>query len=83
MVLPLDAGTLWLNVTNVFLGVLTAASLVAVVVVTVRSVWQTKVHLSRSASAEWLGPLTSVGLTMADGGEPVDKPTAKTPRKPE
>jgi hypothetical protein len=82
MVLQLEAGTLWLNVMNVFLGVLTAASLVAVVVVTVRSVWHPKLHLSRSASAEWLGPLTNVGLTMADGGEPVDKQSKKTPSKP-
>jgi hypothetical protein len=48
MVLPLDTGTFWLNFTNCLLGGLTAASLIAVIVVALRSVRRTKRKISRA-----------------------------------
>jgi hypothetical protein len=74
-----DPGTFWLNLTNVGLGVVT---LVCCVVVG-RAMFQDLAARIRQRSVERaeaefeLFSHPQVGLTMADGGEPVDKDTKK------
>lgn len=70
--------TIWLNVTNLFLGIVT---LLAVAGVGFACLWEvaqrrSKKHASQDSHA-WFDP--ELGLTMADGGEPV-KP-GDQPRK--
>jgi hypothetical protein len=74
-----DPGTFWLNLTNVGLGVVT---LVCCVVVG-RAMFQDLTAHMRQRSADRadvkleLFSHPQVGLTMADGGEPVKKDSKK------
>lgn len=70
MVLPFESGTLWLNVMNWALGALTAACIAAVIVAALRTP-----HAKRHAASA-LGAGDIVGLTMADGGKPLEPPPA-------
>lgn len=71
--------TLWLNLTNLGLGVVTLICVIAVGYSIVFEVWARKrATVSDEPHAMHVPEL---GWTMADGGEPVDKP-AKGARKP-
>jgi len=70
-----DPETLWLNLTNLGLGIVTLAALVGVGVVLVREIIaRVKVDVPSTDHA-LLHP--DLGLTMADGGEPIQ--TVHTP----
>jgi hypothetical protein len=80
MVLSLDPGTFWLNVMNWGLGAFTAAIIVAVVVGVLRAAHHPKHHVATAGAGIWLHSFDHVGLTMADGGEPVEpQPPAEKP----
>jgi hypothetical protein len=72
MILPFDSGTLWLNVMNWALGAFTVACIVAVVVAVVRAPRETRRHATLGAGAHWPAAHDIVGLTMADGGAPLE-----------
>ncbi|MGO9239732.1 MAG: hypothetical protein ACLPXM_02780 [Terriglobales bacterium] len=91
-----DPQTLWLNVINLSLGIVTVVCIVALgygVLQDVRARVRKKAS-QRSLEAAMSGlmrgfdghsfDLPGLGLTMADGGEPVDHPgdTPEAPRNP-
>jgi uncharacterized membrane protein YcjF (UPF0283 family) len=76
---PTDPETFWLNTTNIALGAVTLICIVAVVSVVFREVLQrvrsrvrATVHADDHAFAH-----PELGLTMADGGERLDRPTGR------
>lgn len=75
--------TLWLNLTNLALGVVT---LLAVLVVVGAVGWEFVVRRRRGHAMSGINegspyslPVPGLGLTMADGGEVVKPPAAATP----
>jgi len=81
--LPFDSGTLWLNVMNWALGGLTVACILAVVVGALWPPRRSRKRMTVAAAGNWLHSFDAVGLTMADGGKPIepqppaDKPAAQ------
>ncbi len=83
-----DPQTLWLNITNLALGLVTLAAIVVVGVAIARElvVRRRKAHELNSLDAElntMLGGASAhvmhvpeLGLTMADGGQPLNRPAA-------
>lgn len=75
--------TLWLNITNLALGIVT---LLAVGVFVASIVWELTFHRKRVHEAEpganlHILPVPGLGLTMADGGEPIEPKPKKPSRK--
>ncbi len=70
-----DSQTLWLNVTNLVLGLVTLLAVAGVAFTCVREVLarRAKRHVTEGAHA-YFDP--ELGLTMADGGEPL-KPSPR------
>lgn len=75
-----DPNTFWLNVTDIVLGLVTLACVAFVGQAVLREVY------ARLAQRLTIHPhhedahslaLTELGLTMADGGEPIDQKTHK------
>ena len=68
-----DPNTYWLNVTDIILGLVTLASLAFVAQAVVREVYPRLVHLflSRLRADSHAFVLPELGVTMADGGEPI------------
>jgi hypothetical protein len=68
--------TFWLHVTNIGLGVVTLIFCVAVAASTVREILERlrvpRIHRAPANPQAWLTP--DLGITMADGGEPLDTP---------
>jgi hypothetical protein len=71
-----DPNTLWLNVTDIALGIVTLACLAFVAQAAFREVYarlanrvSARLHEDSHALA-----LPELGLTMADGGEPINTP---------
>ena len=66
-----DPETLWLNITNLGLGIVTLAALLGLgTVITKELLGRLTLHVP-SSEHELLDP--QLGLTMADGGEPIRK----------
>ena len=71
-----DPNTFWLNITDIALGIVTLASLAFVAQAAFREVYarlanRVSVRLHEDSHAFTLPEL---GLTMADGGEPINTP---------
>lgn len=67
-----DPETLWLNVTNVVLGIVTIVALVSVIgAVGVELAGRLKRRFANAVDYH-SHHVPELGLTMADGGEPVD-----------
>ena len=79
---PSDSETFWLNTTNLVLGLVTLGALVAIGYAVIREVVERVRVRANAPVAE--GPHTfltpELGLTMADGGEPVEQ-KPKSPAK--
>lgn len=85
--------TLWLNLTNLALGVVTLLALFVVVGavgwefvlrrrrVRAMSGIDAELHTMVHAGSPYSLPVPGLGLTMADGGEVVKPPAAATPEK--
>jgi len=72
---PNDVQTLWLNVTNIILGIVTAFCILAVCGVAIREIagaLRKRVLHSGHQGAHAL-VLSDLGITMADGGEKLDE----------
>lgn len=70
-----DPNTYWLNITDIVLGVVTLACVVVVALAVFREVYARLFHRVAAASqtdAHTLA-LPELGLTMADGGQPIDR----------
>ena len=79
-----DPETFWLNVTNIALGVVTVICLVAVAGVVFREIFE---RLRARAAVlvekdDHAFVMPELGLTMADGGERLDRPGKPEPVKP-
>jgi hypothetical protein len=69
-----DPETLWLNVTNIALGVVTAACLLALGSVVIKDILGTvrsRARVPADDAHELV--LSDLGVTMADGGEKLDE----------
>ena len=78
-----DPNTIWLNITDIALGIVTLACLAFVAQAAFREVYarlanrvSARVHEDSHALA-----LPELGLTMADGGEPINTPKSGQHRK--
>lgn len=72
---PIESETLWLNVTNIVLGLVTLVCFAAVVGVTIREVAaraRKRVPVFANNDSHTL-VLSDLGITMADGGEKIDE----------
>ena len=67
-----DPQTLWLNLTNIGLGVVTLVCVVAVGYNIVNELWVRK-HATQTSDAHAMH-VPELGWTMADGGEPMEQP---------
>ena len=89
-----DPSTYWLTVTNVVLGIVTLICCVAVAVGVLQEVMARRkkaaslsnidrevADLVSSFDDGHAFPLPELGMTMADGGEPTTKPTARKEEK--
>jgi hypothetical protein len=81
---PLDIDVTWLNITNFMLGVVTVLAIAAVVFGTVKEIIA-RVRSRATVPAEqdthsFVHP--DLGLTMADGGEPVKPDTPEAKKSP-
>jgi hypothetical protein len=68
-----DPNTIWLNITDIVLGAVTLACVAFVAQAAFREVYArlaSRLHQDAHALA-----LPELGLTMADGGEPIDPKT--------
>lgn len=75
MVDTLDPETIWLNLTNAALGLVTLICLLAVIYVTVKEAidrWVVKGRIPVESDTHAFH-IEDLGITMADGGEPVDE----------
>jgi hypothetical protein len=81
----MDPETLWLNVINALLGLVTAGMLMVVAGVAVHDLllkWRTEHGEARAPEQEaWFAP--ALGLTMADGGEKVAEKEKEEKQKKE
>jgi hypothetical protein len=68
-----DSETLWLNLTNLGLGLITLAALVAVVYTTVRELLDRSRAKAAINADKHFFVHPGLGLTMADGGTPLDQ----------
>ncbi len=66
-----DPRTVWLNATNVILGLVTLACLVLLARALVYEVRVRRVRKARVSDADHVYAVEGLGLTMADGGEKV------------
>ena len=66
-----DPETLWLNITNLGLGIVTLAALIGLGTVVAKELLGRLALHAPSPEHELLDP--QLGLTMADGGEPIRK----------
>ncbi len=70
-----DPHTFWLNITNIVLGVVTLACIVLVGQAVICDVLERVAKRSHTGATEadlHVVQLGELGLTMADGGEPID-----------
>lgn len=75
-----DPQTLWLNITNAVLGIVTIVALAAVLgSVAVEVYGRLKKGAVKAADSHTLR-VSDLGLTMADGGEEVDESGAPSPK---
>ncbi|OGG44021.1 MAG: hypothetical protein A3F84_27835 [Candidatus Handelsmanbacteria bacterium RIFCSPLOWO2_12_FULL_64_10] len=75
-----DPETLWLNITNAALGIVTLAALLSVLgAAAVELCGRLKKHLARARDFRTLR-VPDLGLTMADGGEKIDEKDAPPPK---
>ncbi|OGU32420.1 MAG: hypothetical protein A2X67_14280 [Ignavibacteria bacterium GWA2_55_11] len=71
----LDPETLWLNLTNIFLGVVTVICIAAVAHVAAKEWYARSAFRSRIPVADdtHAFDIADLGITMADGGERIDE----------
>lgn len=75
-----DPETLWLNITNAVLGIVTLAALLSVLGAAAVEVFgRLKKRLARARDFHALH-VPGLGLTMADGGEKIDEKDASIPK---
>lgn len=72
-----DPQTLWLNLTNVGLGIVTLVCVVAVAYNVVNELWIRR-HVTQTHDSHAMH-VPELGWTMADGGEPLEQ--AETDKK--
>lgn len=71
----MDSETLWLTITNVGLGIVTLICIIAVGIVIAKEVFadvRSKVRLPQLQDDHSF-MLNDLGITMADGGKPIDE----------
>lgn len=71
----MDPETMWLNLTNAALGLLTVVCIVAVVRVALQEwLWRTTEHVNEALPDDTHAfDIAGLGITMADGGERLDE----------
>lgn len=75
-----DPETLWLNITNAALGIVTLAALLTVFGAAAVEVWgRLKKRASRTRDFRVLR-IPDLGVTMSDGGEKIDEKDAPPPK---
>ncbi len=66
-----DPGTVWLNATNVILGMVTLTCLVLLAKALIDEMRVRRVRKARMSDEDHVYAVEGLGLTMADGGEKV------------
>jgi uncharacterized membrane protein len=75
--------TFWLNFTNIALGLVTLACVLAIAAGVVRELLERRGHHATAAADDHAFATPELGLTMADGGQRIDDPKpADSPKKP-
>ncbi|HTP13641.1 MAG TPA: hypothetical protein VMM37_08415 [Bacteroidota bacterium] len=79
-----DSETGWLNITNIALGLAVLVCLLALGRMVIQDLRKHAAARAQSGGRQNLHPFTlsSLGITMADGGEPIDENSIRNRNKP-